>query len=445
MADRRQRMLAALACATLALAVAAGGGATTPPGEQAVDVHVVATALPHPAGTARVLVRSAGIRVPRAAADPEQRVVLRDDVLVYREPPSAGVRAGSSLVAVDVRTARVLWRSRAADDPPPTAVPPLLYAGMLPSGDGTIALDVRSGRVVWSVPRLHVLGAAGGLLFGTIGRTFIAVRPATGARLWAAELSGGSYSAPQVVGPNVLMHDGYDGGAMIVQALRALDLRTGKERWRDTRSWGSIIAVRGQRIYELIADPADLDSYKPATVHWFDTQTGHGESIDYAPDPQKNWHGTNPATHDAKISGKYVYVGVQGTVYRYDLDRPAASAHATRIAQGPTSTFSFHGDDAWRVNEDRRVEVLAMRDPSVAMRSVLDDVPRGVTLFRVDGDIAYAAVPRRGVWVIDLAAKRAVSMAPGACARFTAVERTAASLFVTCEDANGASLARFAR
>jgi len=180
------------------------------------------------------------------------------------------------LRALDVRSGRERWRQRSGtplgtDDywdyflSSPVLVDGLLVAG---GGDGQVlAFDPATGQVRWRVAvgarvRSTLAAQAGTLVFGTLDGHVRALRARDGAPLWTFATDGAAHTfadagndttavvaSPTIVGRGadaLVAVGGRDGH------LYALDLATGRLRWRlthDGSSWMLATATDGRTLY----------------------------------------------------------------------------------------------------------------------------------------------------------------------------------------------------
>jgi outer membrane protein assembly factor BamB len=196
------------------------------------------------------------------------------------------------LHALDARTGRERWHHRfdAALGPDDYwdyfLSSPVLVDGVLLIGGGdghVVALDAASGRVKWRVDvgarvRSTIAAQAGTLVFGTMDGHVRALRASDGAALWSFATDGAAHkfadagndttsvvASPTIVGSSadaLVAVGGRDG------MLYALDLATGRLRWRlthDGSSWMLATATDGRTLYVAGGSAAIVQAVDAAT------------------------------------------------------------------------------------------------------------------------------------------------------------------------------------
>ncbi len=126
-----------------------------------------------------------------------------------------------------------------------------------------------------------------------------------------------------------------EGGAILVNAMHAFDVATGRELWRS--GYGPVPLGTGPGVVYLDTTwfPLQLDNYVPLRVGTVDLATGallHEYS--YAPDRARNWPRGDRASVSAErthVGGGFVTFYLNGACYRYDADRDPDHAHASRL------------------------------------------------------------------------------------------------------------------
>lgn len=236
--------------------------------------------------------------------------------------------SGKRVVAVDLYGGRTLWQTLPKYEGPSveerTAVTPhVVYVQGI---GGVIGLSARDGHESVSFPAF-VSSYIDGTLYYTHGESdeFSAADPKTGKPLWS---SGGG--ALGIIGPafaegSTVMQPFQDSSGKSVDVIYAFDKHSGRQLWWLEAESDPLGFGRGTVYLNTMVWP-NPDSYEPLAIGTVNVTTGKilHEYV-YAPDPARNAASYDiSANVPARVDGRYVYLQVGGTWYRYLADRPPA-------------------------------------------------------------------------------------------------------------------------
>lgn len=193
---------------------------------------------------------------------------------------NAGGPGGKGIVALDAATGKTAWT--ATNDEAGYSSPVASALGILVfNRAGLVALDPAAGRVKWQFPwrsRSHAsVNAAlpvvdGNRVFVTAsygtGAALIEIGPAGPKTIWSNDDSLSSHYATPVLREGILY--GFDGRQEMGQELRAVELATGKVRWKTAEFHAGSLILAGKTLLvmsesgDLVAAPAMPDGYNPA-------------------------------------------------------------------------------------------------------------------------------------------------------------------------------------
>ena len=161
------------------------------------------------------------------------------------------------------------------------------------------------------------------------------VRWRTGRRLWSNAGNANVGRPPPALVGATLLQSFWESGAILVNAMHAFDVVTGRELWR--RGYGPRPLGTGPGVVYLDTTwfPLQLDDYVPLGVGTVDLATGTLlREYYYKPDRARNWPrraNTPFGATGAHVGGGFVTFEVDGAWYRYDADRDPNAAHAVRL------------------------------------------------------------------------------------------------------------------
>lgn len=202
---------------------------------------------------------------------------------------AGGPSGKAGLHAVDMLTGKLKWSYRPADingsvSTPPAIVRDLAIAPFGAANPGAvIAVSLSTGKAVWRGPdpstNATVVALGNMVYVHTKDATFVALDAATGKEVWhrAFARQGFCESRPVVAGGLVYVSgrvEAVAGDASVVEGedLRALDARTGQEKWRYRVPAGS--HTRGVCLKEPVLVGTTLYGLAEWRLHAIDLETG---------------------------------------------------------------------------------------------------------------------------------------------------------------------------
>jgi hypothetical protein len=252
-------------------------------------------------------------------------------------------RAEHSVVAVDARTGAVRWRADGVESYRAAASDTLLFINAVPKPGTRVgyatALAADDGRrtVVrpgyWSGSVLHGFYYASRDYPGE-APAFTAYDATTGHERWSNRGAASVGGPPTLIG-STLLQSFSESGAILVNAMHAFDVVTGRELWRAGYGPRPLGTGPGVVYLDTTWFPLQLDNYAPLAVGTADLATGAmRHEFYYKPDLARNWPRRPNAPYGARgghIGGGFVTFEVNGAWYRYDADRDPNDAHAVRL------------------------------------------------------------------------------------------------------------------
>jgi streptogramin lyase len=290
---------------------------------------------PIPLVTASPLPLTSTAAAPASAA--AVPVALRG---VKFEAAASGVAYAVSvkqLQAIDVTSGAVRWTAPDPVDAGTVTAGDRLVFGATPSGQTSSAyagFRVADGRRIVTIPDVYRGWIVDGILYANGRQGFSAYDAATGLRIWRSLGAGASLGQEPVLIGTALLQNFWDSGATMVDSIYAFDVRNGRLMWTryngphpigygngviymNTTWCGSMASC----FHSLDVDAVDLASGVSRThaSYVLDdlTDGAPGESLVAAAEPH--------------VTGGYVYFGLHGRWYRYDVDRDPAHGHGVRL------------------------------------------------------------------------------------------------------------------
>ncbi|HEY0798745.1 MAG TPA: PQQ-binding-like beta-propeller repeat protein [Candidatus Baltobacteraceae bacterium] len=242
----------------------------------------------------------------------------------------------SKLVALDLATGHVRW------------IRAINAAGIVASRDNVyysdsrtgalIALDARTGDQRFTLPSTQAGGSIDGVAFartsfaGNNAPEYSALDEASGHLLWSSHGGGMSIEGAPISRDGLLLQSFTDSGAIMLDRLYALDVKTGQVVWAHNAQ-GLPLGYRAEIAYlNATWFPEQMDGYVPMTIDAVDISNGKTiDSFTYAPDAKENAADYRSAPLEAFVTGGYIFLTVNHSWYRYDADRVPAKAHPYKL------------------------------------------------------------------------------------------------------------------
>jgi outer membrane protein assembly factor BamB len=274
---------------------------------------------------------------PRAYLTPVFQRAVPAEFAVAPDASGYGVAyyyANGTLTALDLSTARVLWRRHVDAYTGDFIATPHHVLFQTRTDSTLVAIDATSGTTSFSIPHAKAAGAIDGVLFAQNFQSspaYMALDERTGRVLWQSYGGGMQVNAPPIVRGGVLLQPFVDDGAILEDVLYAFDPKSGHALWRSYAN--RTLGYSGSAVYvDGTWPPHQFDVYAPITVDTLDAATGKRiNSYTYAPDPQRNDAQPRTSASAAYVTGGYVYFGVNRVWYRYDADTYPSAAHPSRL------------------------------------------------------------------------------------------------------------------
>lgn len=205
---------------------------------------------------------------------------------------AGGPSGKAGLHAVDMRTGKLKWSYRPADingsvSTPPAVVRDLAIAPFGAANPGAvIAVSLSTGKAVWRGPdpatNATVVALGDMVYVHTKDAVFLALDAATGREVWRRAFARQGFCGmrPVVAGGIVYVSgrvEAVAGDASVVEGedLRALDARTGQEKWRYRVPAGS--HARGVCLSEPVLAETTLYGLAELHLHAIDLETGRAK------------------------------------------------------------------------------------------------------------------------------------------------------------------------